>query len=263
MANANGGSKSSTSGKDNEDAQGPQAPDERVLGIVDHALRIQRPVADKYVDSLRRKHPEMSEEDLVGHVEKQFRRLLTVSGAGVGGAAALPGVGTVAAIALTSGEGAAFAEACAFLILAVARVRGVDMGDQASRKTVVLGVLGGEKGEQLVSKALGRQGLQWGAVLNGVAPDFVVSAVNNQIKRWIRRKIAARMGSVWAGRLIPFGVGAVIGGVGNRVIAGGIIKAEREIFSHVDELTAGAADASSAPNPKRVDASLDGDARSA
>jgi hypothetical protein len=258
VANTNSGSKASQGGKGGEGAQGPQAPDERVLSIVDHALRIQRPAADKYVDSLRRKHPEMSEEDLVSHVEKQFRRLLTASGAGVGGAAALPGVGTVAAIALTSGEGAAFAEACAFLILAVARVRGVDMGDQASRKTVVLGVLGGEKGEELVSKALGRQGLQWGAVLNGVAPDFVVSAVNNQIKRWIRRKIAARMGGVWAGRLIPFGVGAVIGGFGNRLVAGGVIKAEREIFSHVDELTAGAAGGS---NAKRVDASLDEDAK--
>jgi hypothetical protein len=260
VANTNSGSKASQGGKGGEGAQGPQAPDERVLSIVDHALRIQRPAADKYVDSLRRKHPEMSEEDLVSHVEKQFRRLLTASGAGVGGAAALPGVGTVAAIALTSGEGAAFAEACAFLILAVARVRGVDMGDQASRKTVVLGVLGGEKGEELVSKALGRQGLQWGAVLNGVAPDFVVSAVNNQIKRWIRRKIAARMGGVWAGRLIPFGVGAVIGGFGNRLVAGGVIKAEREIFSHVDELTAGA---TGGPDAKRVDASLDEDAKDA
>ncbi|PWH06927.1 hypothetical protein DEO23_08515 [Brachybacterium endophyticum] len=226
--------------KDGTGTGGVQAPDERVLGLVDHALRIQRPVADKYVASLRGKHPEYSDDQLVEHVEKQFLRLLTVSGAGVGGAAALPGVGTAAAIAMTSGEGAAFAEACAFLMLAVAKVRGVDMGDQGSRKMVVLGVLGGEKGEELVSKAMGRQGLQWGAVLNGVAPDFVVSTVNKQIKRWIRRKIAARMGGVWAGRLIPFGVGAVVGGVGNRLVARGILKAEREIFSHVDDLGSGA-----------------------
>jgi hypothetical protein len=221
-----------------EDGEGPQAPDERVLTIVDHALRIQKPLADKYVDSLRRKHPEQTEDELVAHVEKQFVRLLTASGAGVGGSAALPGVGTAIAIALTTGEGAAFAEACAFLTLAVARVRGVDMADPVRRRTITLGILGGEKGEELVAKALGRQGLQWGAVLNGIAPDFVMSAVNNQIKRWIRRKIATRMGSVWAGRLIPFGVGAVIGGVGNRVVARGIVKAQREIFSHTDDLSA-------------------------
>lgn len=213
-----------------------QAPDERTLTIIDHALRIQAPLANRYVASLRKKRPELSDDELVAHIEKQFTRMLTASGAGVGGVAALPGVGTIAAIALTTGEGAAFAEACAFLTLAVARIRDVDMSDKERRRTITLAILGGEKGQELVSKALGKQGVQWTTVLNGVAPDFVMSAVNKQMKRWIRRKVASRLGSVWAGRLIPFGVGALIGGVGNRAIAKSVLSAQRTVFAHAPGL---------------------------
>lgn len=214
-------------------------PDERTMTIVDHALRIQSPLAARYVRSLRRKNPELSDDQLVERIETQFVRMMTVSGAGAGGVAALPGVGTIAAIALTTGEGAAFAEACAFLTLAVAEIRGVDMRDPERRRTITLAILGGEGGEELVAKALGKQGAQWATVLNGMAPDFVMKAANRQIKKWIRRKVATRLGTVWAGRLIPFGIGAVIGGVGNRAIAKSVIKAQREVFSHAPGGTPG------------------------
>lgn len=222
--------KDSPASDDSADAK--TQPDDRTFRIVDTALKVQRPLAATYVSSLRRKHPDLSEDDLVAHIEKRFSRMLTASGAGVGGTAALPGVGTAAAVVLTAGEGAAFAEACAFLTLAVAEIRGVDMGDAERRRAIVLGVLGGEKGAEIMGKALGRQGIQWSSVLSGVAPDFVVNAASKQFRRWIRRKVAARLGGVWAGRLIPFGIGAVIGGVGNHLLAKGVIDAEREIFSH-------------------------------
>lgn len=207
--------------------------DDRTFRIVDTALRIQRPLAAKYVRSLRAKHTAKSDDELVEHVESRFQTMLTASGAGVGGVAALPGIGTVAAVALTAGEGAAFAEAVAFLTLAVADIRGVDMSDPERRRTIALGVLGGEKGAEIIGKALGKQGAQWSTVLSGVAPDFVVNTVNKQVRRWIKRKVVTRMGGVWAGRLVPFGLGAVIGGVGNRAVAKSVIEAERMIFADV------------------------------
>lgn len=205
--------------------------DDRTFRIVDTALKVQRPLVAKYVASLRAKREGRSDDELVASIEKRFLTMLTVSGAGVGGAAAMPGVGTVAAVALTAGEGVAFAEACAFLTLAVADVRGVDMSDPDRRRMVMLGVLGGEKGAEIIGKALGKQGAQWSTVLNGMAPSFVVDIANKQVRSWIKRKVAARMGGLWAGRLIPFGVGAVIGGVGNHVVAKSVIEAERGIFA--------------------------------
>lgn len=209
-----------------------KAIDDRTFTFVDTALRVQRPAAAAYVRSLRAKNPGMSDDELVAHIESRFKNIMTATGAGVGGAAALPGVGTVAAMALGVGDGAAFAEACAFLTLAVAEIRGVDMRDADRRRAIALGVLSGDKGAQIMGKALGRQGTQWESVLNGVAPDFMVNAASRQFARWARRKVLARLGGVWAGRLVPFGVGAVIGGVGNRGLAKSVIEAEREIFSH-------------------------------
>lgn len=206
-------------------------PDDRTFMIVDTALRVQRPLASKYVASLRRKHPDLDDDALVRHIESRFVHSMTATGAGVGGAAALPGVGTVAAVVLTAGDGAAFAEAVAFLTLATAEIRGVDMRDPDKRRVITLGILGGEKGAEVISKALGKQGAQWSSVLSGVAPDFVINAVSRQVRRWIRRKVVARLGGVWAGRLIPFGIGAVIGGVGNRALARSVVQASREIFA--------------------------------
>lgn len=221
-----------TGAQSQDDAQASGSPlDERTTAIVDTALRVQRPIAAKYVASVRAKHPELTDDQLVEHVEKRFLAISTATGAGIGGAAMLPGVGTVAAVALTAGDGAAFAEACAFLTLAIADIRGVDMKDKARRRVVMLGVLGGEEGAEIMGKALGKQGAQWSTVLSGVAPDFVMNSVGKQVRRWIQRKVVTRLGGVWAGRLIPFGVGAVVGGVGNRAIARSVIRAERTIFS--------------------------------
>lgn len=216
---------------DHEPRPAHEVPGDNTFAVIDHALRIQRPIAAKYIASQRAKHPGLDDDQLVARIERSFVSLMTVTGAGVGGTAVLPGVGTVTAVALTAGEGAAFAEACAFLTLAVAEVRGVDMSDPERRRAVALGVLGGEKGEDIMAKALGKQGVQWSGVLSGMVPEAVVRAANGQVRRWIKRKVAARLGSVWAGRLIPFGVGAVVGGVGNLTIARGVVEAEREIFA--------------------------------
>lgn len=204
---------------------------EKHLSLIDRALALQAPIANRYIDSLRAKKSTLSDDELVALIEKRFMTLATAAGAGIGGAAALPGIGTAAAIGMTAGEGVAFAEAVAFLTLAVARVRGVDMKDPARRKIVTYGILGGERGADIVSKSLGKQGVQWAGVLNGAVPDVVMNAVNKRVKKWIQRTLARRLGTVWAGRLIPFGIGAAVGGAGNFAVARSVIEAEREIFA--------------------------------
>ncbi|MDO5663087.1 MAG: hypothetical protein Q4G40_10355 [Brachybacterium sp.] len=207
-------------------------PDERMLQGIEHALRIQTPIAEAYVQRLRAKSPQATPEELVDDVCDRFRKILTVTGAGIGGAAALPGIGTAAAVGLTIGEGVSFAEACAFLTLSVAAIHGVDMKDGPTRRAIMLGVIGGEKGEEIMAKALGKRGIQWGTLLAGSGNTLVTRTVNKQVNRFIRRRILARAGGVWLGRLLPFGIGAVVGGLGNRAIAGSVIEAVRDIFSH-------------------------------
>lgn len=204
--------------------------DERWMSLIDTALKVQTPLARSYVSRLRAKHPGATREELLEHVSDRFTNLLTVTGAGVGGVAALPGIGTAAAVGVSVGEGVSFAEACAFLTLSAAEIYGVDMRDKQTRQLVMTAVLGGEHGTEIVAKALGKQGLQWNAVLGG--SGRVPALVSKQITRYVRRRVMARTGGLWLGRLLPFGVGAVIGGVGSRTVARSVVEAVEEIFHH-------------------------------
>lgn len=211
--------------------QGIELLDDRMISAIDAALRIQAPLAKNYVAKLEAKHPEWSREQLLDAVSRRFVKLLTTTGAGVGGVAALPGLGTVAAIGLTVGEGVSFAEACAFLTLSAAAIYDVDMSDPAKRRLVMLGVLGGERGEKIIAKSMGRQGVQWDTVLAGGSGGLVPNLVSKQVSRYLRRKLIARAGGLWAGRLIPFGIGAAIGGFGSRAMARSVVEAVEAIFS--------------------------------
>ncbi|WP_226985771.1 hypothetical protein [Brachybacterium sp. FME24] len=204
--------------------------DERWLSVIDAALKIQTPLAHSYVERLRAKHPEATQRQLLEKVTGRFTGLMTATGAGIGGVAALPGVGTAVALGLTVGEGVSFAESCAFLTLAAADIYDVDMSDGSTRRLVLMGVLSGERGTEIIAKAMGKQGLQWNAVLGG-GSGFLPGLVSKQVTRYVRRRVIARTSKLWLGRLLPFGVGAFIGGFGARAVSKSVVEALLEIFS--------------------------------
>ncbi len=204
--------------------------DERWLMLIDSALKMQAPLAHSYVERLRAKHPEATDRQLLELATTRFTALTTATGAGIGGVAAMPGLGTVAALGLTVGEGLSFAEAAAFLTLAAADISGVDMGDRNTRRLVLMGVLSGERGTEIIAKAMGKQGLQWQNVLGG-GGGLLPGLISRQVSRYVRRRVVARTGGLWLGRLLPFGVGAVIGAVGARAVSKSVVEAMLEIFS--------------------------------
>lgn len=206
----------------------PDQLDDRWLSAIDTALKVQTPLARCYVNRLRSKHPGATRDELLEHVTDRFTNLLTLTGAGVGGVAALPGIGTAVAVGVTVGEGVSFAEACAFLTLSAAEIYGVDMRHPETRRLVMMAVLTGDRGPEIVAKALGKQGLQWNTLLGG--SGVVPGIVSKQVTRYVRRRVVARTGGLWLGRLLPFGVGAVIGGVGSRTVARSVVEAVQEIF---------------------------------
>ena len=215
--------------------------DERWLDVVDAALKVQTPLAHSYVERLRAKHPEATQRQLLQKVTGRYTLLMTATGAGIGGVASLPGLGTAAALGLSVGEGVSFAEACAFLTLAAADIYGVDMSDESTRRLVLMGVLSGDRGAEIIARAMGRQGLQWNAVLGG-GSGFLPGLVSKQISRYVRRRVIARTGKLWLLRLLPFGVGAVIGGLGARTVSRSVVEAMLEIFSQAPTLDGELAD---------------------
>jgi hypothetical protein len=122
---------------------------------------VQQPVLARHVQRLRKRRPDATPADVVASLEKQYLAAVTGTGAAVGGTAAAPGVGTGVALALSAGEVVGFLEASALCCLAVAEVHGVRIDDLERRRTLLLAVVLGDSGANVIEKAAGRTGRHW------------------------------------------------------------------------------------------------------
>lgn len=199
--------------------------------LVDKAQRLQRPAVEKYVRRVRNKYPDEGPEQVIRRLEKLYLNTVTASGGAVGATAAIPGVGTVTALGAITAETAVFIEASALLALAVAEVHGIAPTDHERRKTLVLAVALGEEGANLVGKALGAKGGDAMARL-GVPglPGVNMSTINKKLASKFARKLTLGKAPVVMGKLVPGGIGAVLGGVGNRALGTRVIRNARAAF---------------------------------
>lgn len=217
----------------------PQRPLE---AAVDRAVRVHQPVVAAYVAALRRRSPDADPQDVIDQLTRQYLTAVTGTGAAVGGAAAAPTVGTLAALGLSAGELVAFLEATTIYALAVAEVHGLHLEDVERRRTLLLAVLAGESGALLMEKATGRGEAAWGQFLpdlGGKLPRPVVEQLNRQLTKWALRRFGTRQSVAAFGRLVPFGVGAAIGGSANLAIGRGIVGAVRRAFGPAPETFTG------------------------
>ncbi|WP_280246111.1 hypothetical protein [Nocardia abscessus] len=199
-----------------------------VVELLDTGSRLQAPAVAKYVDRIRRSHPDESPAQIIDRLEKQYLLAVTGSGSAVGATAAIPGVGTVAAIAAVSAETTFFMEASAVFTLAVASVHGITPEDQEQRRALVLAVVLGESGMQIVEKSVGTSAKNWGTAFANRIPGL--SSMNDSLlKRFIIRFITKRA-ALMAGKVLPAGIGAVIGGTGNRALGKATISNARKAF---------------------------------
>lgn len=203
-----------------------------VLGtLVDKAQRLQRPAVAKYVARVRAKHPDETPEQVIRRLEKHYLRTVTASGGAVGAASAVPGVGTAAALGAITAESALFIEASALLALAIAEVHGIAPSDVERRKTLVLAVALGDEGTTLVGKAIGTKGRDAMAKLDVPGlPAVNLKAINRTLGNRFVRKFTLGKAPVVMGKLIPGGIGAVIGGVGNRALGALVLRNARDAF---------------------------------
>ena len=199
-----------------------------VKAVLDDGSRLQAPTVIKYVDRVRRSHPNDSPAEIIERLEKMFLIAVTGSGSAVGAAAAAPGVGTAAALAAAGAETAFFLEASALLTLAIASVHGISPADDEHRKALVLAVALGESGMDIVERTAGHGAKNWGSLLGSRIPG-IKDMNDSLLKRFISRFIAKRA-ALMAGKIIPAGIGAVIGGVGNRTLGKGVINNARKAF---------------------------------
>jgi hypothetical protein len=197
---------------------------------LDQALLAQRPLVLSAIRRARHRRSDATPDEVIATLEKQYTAAMSAAGAAVGGAAAAPGVGTVAAVVLTAGETVTFLEASALLALAVAEIHGIRVDDVERRRTLLLAILVGNSGAGLVEKTAGRTGKYWGRLLVDRIPMSSIKQVNKVLGPWFITKYGTKQGIIVLGRLAPFGIGSGIGAAGNAFFARTVVTGTRRAF---------------------------------
>lgn len=204
---------------------------------IERVVDAQRPLVVNHLREQRRKYPELTPEQLIAKLEKQYINAVSLGGAAVGASAVAPGIGTFASLGLTAAETVVFLEASAFFAQAVTEVHGIHVDDPERAKALVMGLMLGSGGKALVQRvadqSLGRGTAGtafWGQLVTSRLPSGTMGQVVDYLRRAFVRRMVRNTGASALGRAMPFGVGAVIGGVGNRILGKQVVEAAREAF---------------------------------
>ena len=198
--------------------------------MLEKALTLQAPLTEKHVARLRRNRPEATPRDIVRRLNAELRAATISAGVGVGAVAAAPAVGTGVALALSGAEVVVSLDATVLYILARAEVQGITIEDIERRRTLVMAVMLGDAGAKSVGKVAERTGQHWARQLVRAIPNSKILAVNKVLGRNFVTKYGTKQGILVLGRVIPFGIGAVIGGTANAIFSQGIITASNRAF---------------------------------
>jgi hypothetical protein len=212
--------------------ENPSAAAKALSSIIERSARVQAPAVKAYVDRLRRQSPGATPAEIVTRLEKHYLAGVMASGAAVGSAAAFPGIGTLAAMSAVAGETVVFLEATSLYVLAVAEVFGIPAGHRERRRALVLAVLVGEDSKRAVADLLGpgRTSGAWLADGAATLPLPAVTQLNSRLLKYFIKRYTLKRGAIAFGKLLPVGIGAVVGGVGNRLMGKRIVANARNAF---------------------------------
>jgi hypothetical protein len=205
-------------------------PDSPLDHLVDKAVTIPSASIHKHVDKVRARNPDASPAEVIKFLEKEYMRVIQTTGTAVGAAAAIPAVGTAASVALSTSDVATFFASSAAFSLAVADVHGIEVQDVPRRRALLLATVLGDQGAQDVENAIGGSGVAWGKVLLTSMPRTTLHKVNKALTHRFIQKQIAKQGSLLLGRILPFGVGAIVGWVGARALGHTVIAQSRVAF---------------------------------
>lgn len=218
-------------------AQPQPEPQKMAVRGFDRLLTTQRPAVLAHVRNVRRRHPDASPEQIVRILERQFLTAVTAGGAGVGASAVIPGVGTGIGLALSGVETAVFLEASALFAQSVTEIHGIAVTDPDRARTIVMAMMLGNSGadlvRQLAAQATGQavpRSRFWGDVIGRSIPQGFMGPIADRVKRAFMARFARNTTTGAIGRIMPFGIGAVIGGVGSNILGRKIVQSSRQAF---------------------------------
>lgn len=215
----------------------PDSPHPKVAAGFDRVLSVQRPVVLAHIRSIRSRRPDASPAQVIAILERRYLTAVTSGGALVGASAAIPAVGTGAALVLSGVETAGFLEASALFAQSVTEIHGIAVVEPERARTLVMALMLGNAGQDLIQQfagqAAGRGGSRnayWGDLITKSLPAAAFNPIADRIKASFLRRFAVTQGTSVVGRLVPFGIGAVIGGGGNHLMGRKVVTSARSAF---------------------------------
>lgn len=202
----------------------------------DRLLTVHRPVVLAHLRSIRKRHPEASPDEVIRLLEQRYLAAVTTGGAATGAVALVPGVGTIAALGISGAETVGFLEASALLAQSIAEVHGLPTNDPDRASTLVMALMLGPAGSSLVRQFAGEvaggrpRSAYWGELVTKRMPATMLKGLADKVRRTFLRRFATRQGAGMVFRVMPFGIGAVVGGAGNRIAGRRVIAATRDAF---------------------------------
>ncbi len=213
-----------------------------VVSGVDRLLTVQRPAVLLHLRSIRTVRPNASPAEVIRILERRYLATVTAGGALVGASAAIPAVGVATSLALSAVETGGFLEASALFAQSVTEVHGIAVEDPDRARTLVMTLILGNAGsdliKQLAAQATGvgdGRNKFWGELVAKSLPSTAVKQIANQVKKSFMKRFAVTQSTNALGRVLPFGIGAVVGGTGNHLLGRQIIRSSREAFPPAPE----------------------------
>jgi hypothetical protein len=217
---------------DELEALPPHVPPARTASVAergfDALLSVQRPVVLAHIRSIRSRRPDANPTQIVAILERRYLAAVTTGGAVVGASAAIPAVGIGASLVLSGVETAGFLEATALFAQSVTELHGIAVVDKERARTLVMAMM-----RQFAGQAAGGSQTRtafWGELVTKSLPAAVLGPLGDRVQKVFLKKFAVSQGSSVVGRLIPFGVGAVVGGGGNHLLGRRVVNASRTAF---------------------------------
>ncbi|RNE59039.1 hypothetical protein [Cryobacterium tepidiphilum] len=204
---------------------------------IDTFLAVHRPAVIAHIRGIRKRNPGASPADLIDVLERRYLAAVTTGGAAVGASGVVPGIGTAATLALSGVETAGFLEASALFAQSVSEVHGIAVEDPERARALVMAMMLGHEGSDLVRQLAAQvsgggvaRNAYWGELVANSLPRAIMGPLTDRLKSTFIRQFASRGGASLLGKAIPFGVGAVIGGVGNRIVGRKVVRSSRLAF---------------------------------
>ena len=210
----------------------PSAAVRTLSRIIESGSRVQAPAIRAYVDRLRDANPDATPAEIVTKLEKHYLAAVMASGAAVGSAAAFPGSGRLRRSRRWPAKPLCSWKPRRSSCSPSPRYTAYPADHRERRRALVLAVLVGEDSKHAVAELIGpgRTSGAWLADGAATLPLPAVSQLNSRLMRFFVKRYALRRGALAFGKLLPVGIGAVVGGWGNRLMGKKIIANARKAF---------------------------------